>query len=195
MGRSSCFSLCKDNYLKLSISNIQIFAFEVFKLYYVLDGTAIRATVDYCRQRIYHRENVLFRGLLYLHTVTVDRSSLYNGFISHRQPKTCPKDMFVSNTMNNCCSDEKWVMEIHSVFFCLRLMRVMCWTSLAILYGSFIGEPLQEKCTDVVIQYMHNFITQTFICWMYVQMWHLICTKRSQNKDFMEINQQDTSTI
>lgn len=27
----------------------------------------------------------------------------------------------------------------------------MCWTSLAILYGSFIGEPLQEKCADIVI--------------------------------------------
>lgn len=27
----------------------------------------------------------------------------------------------------------------------------MCWTSLAILYRSFIGEPLQEKCADIVI--------------------------------------------
>lgn len=105
-----------------------------------------RATVDYFRQRIYYGEN-LFCCLLYLHTVTVDRSSLYIGFISHRQPKTCPKDMFVSNTMNNCCSDKQWVMEIYSVFFCLRLIGNVLDLS---------GHTLQKR---------HWWTTSGEVCW------------------------------
>lgn len=91
------FKIGEDNYLKPWISNIWFWGFFSVML----------SAVDYCRQRIHHREN-LFSQFTYFNWCSFVILSLYTGFISHWQSKTCPKDMFVSNTMSNCCSDEQW---------------------------------------------------------------------------------------
>lgn len=124
------------------------------------------AMVDYSWHRIYHEVN-LFSCWLYLHAVTADLSSLYNGFISHSQPRTWPKDMFVSNAMNSCWDDEEWVMKIYSESPLASGLWRMCGTSLAILYSSFTGEPQKERSAHAVrdVQFYHTCIHfYTFVC-------------------------------
>lgn len=121
-------------------------------------------TGDNSRHRIYHGLN-LFCCSLYLHTVTVDRSSLYNGFISHRRPETCPKDMFVWNAMSNRWGDAEWVMKIYARLPSPPGLWGMGGTSLATLYGSFIF-----RSADAVVhaQFSHTCLDfHTFVWFQY----------------------------
>lgn len=96
-----------------------------------------------------------------LHTVTVDLSSLYNVFISHSQPKSCPKDMFVSNAMNNCWDDEEWVMKIYS-----RLpLPQACEECVGPLWPYFTVASLVSHMRRAALMLLetHNFITHAFI--------------------------------
>lgn len=101
--------------LRVHLECFQLSLGDFKRPYILFRRVRARAAVDYRWHRIYHRVN-LFCCSLYLHTAAADLSSLYNGFISHCRPRTCPKDMFVSNAMNSCWDDEEWVMKMSSDF-------------------------------------------------------------------------------
>lgn len=116
-------------------------------MYLELESWSSSSAVDRSSHGIHRGEN-LFCCWLYLHTVTVDRSSLDNGFISHRRAMMYPKDMFVCNAMNNRRGDEEWVMKIYSEASLASGWWGMCAASLAVLYRSFAGEFRQERSAD-----------------------------------------------
>ena len=102
---------------------------------------------------------------VFAYTVTVDCVSLYNGFISHSQPKTWPEVMFVSNAVKQLVRWWRMSSEnIFSIFPCLRLMQNV-W-DLSGHTQKLIGEACVKsgpQQTEEWWCYIRDFITYALI--------------------------------